>query len=332
MDENELETEVRESLATAAAIDAELLVRTDLGENYRFEEAIPHFTKPLSVVKQLAVRDVSCLPYSQLNNILNCCTDLSRLRTSVTSFSMQMDSPTAQYRALLKSIEETCDTVLCNLMQPLAFVTIHDSDLESLNSRAASSFSSVESALDAAMTQIRDATEEAKLALGAIKDQAAMSGVSVNAKVFSEHALDHRTASKKWLWAAVLSAGFTIGAAVYWLESDHLASSIPSTIQYVFAKLILLSLLSYAMIWCGKNYRSHKHNETLNQHRANALMTFQAFVQGTSEQSIKDTILVHAAQAAFGMHPTGYDSMDKDVHPIAPAIEIIANSFPKSPS
>jgi len=98
----------------------------------------------------------------------------------------------------------------------------------------------------------------------------------------------------------------------------------------VVAKLLVLSTLSFVVLWCARNYRSQKHNETLNKHRANALMTFRAFVEGTLGDRVKDAILLQAAQAAFSGRPTGFDAPEKESQTINPVVEILGKTLPHS--
>ena len=96
------------------------------------------------------------------------------------------------------------------------------------------------------------------------------------------------------------------------------------------AKVLVLSTLSFGVLWCARNYKSQKHNETLNKHRANALMTFRAFVEGTSDVRVKDAILLQAAQAAFSGRPTGFDAAERDAQTINPVVEILGKTLPQA--
>jgi len=132
--------------------------------------------------------------------------------------------------------------------------------------------------------------------------------------------------------ATIASASVTFIVATFFviLSFKYTPSSTAEAIQYIVSKLILLSTLSFAIYWCSKNYRSSKHNETLNKHRANALMTFKAFVEGSNDNQVKDAILLHAAQAAFVNRQTGYESQEKDTQSINPVVEILGKSVAKS--
>ncbi|BCO07868.1 hypothetical protein GF1_02440 [Desulfolithobacter dissulfuricans] len=175
---------------------------------------------------------------------------------------------------------------------------------------------------------------EAEQALQAVKDQAAEAGVATNAQIFLTDSENHGSTAKKWLTATIWSSIVTLVVAVIFvvISFNYQPANTAAAIQYVVSKLILLSTLSFGIFWCARNYKSSKHNETLNKHRANALMTFRAFVEGSGEQQIKEAILLQAAQAAFVNRPTGYEGQEKESQSINPVVEILGKTVAKSAS
>jgi len=104
--------------------------------------------------------------------------------------------------------------------------------------------------------------------------------------------------------------------------------AVAGSIQIAVSKLIVLSTLSLFTVWCAGNYKSEKHNETLNRHRANVLKTFQTFIEGASDERIKDAILTHAAQSAFSPRPTAFGGTEHEPQRINPVVEILGKSIP----
>jgi hypothetical protein len=115
-------------------------------------------------------------------------------------------------------------------------------------------------------------------------------------------------------------------------SSNRRPADLTEGIQYIISKLLVLSALSFIVFWCARNYRCQKHNETLNRHRANALMTFRTFVEGTADDRVRDAILLQAAQAAFSGRPTGYDAPENEPTSISPVVEILGKSISHSSS
>ncbi len=182
-------------------------------------------------------------------------------------------------------------------------------------------------------TFMETARQDALSALSAVKEQAAEAGVSTNAQIFLREAQSHEELAStwfKWTFGSVI-ATFVVAVAFLIVAIAYQPPDTAAAIQYVVAKIIVLSTMSFAVIWCARNYKSQKHNETLNKHRANALMTFRAFVVGTSDVRIKDAILLQASQAAFAGRSTGFDNPDKDTQTINPVVEIIGRGISKTP-
>ena len=190
----------------------------------------------------------------------------------------------------------------------------------------------MKSAHETMLKQMANDREEVSAAVNAVKAQAADLGVTSNAQIFVLTAHGHQTAAARWkaatLWSsaatllvAVLSVGMAIG---------YVPATIAGSVQLVVSKLIVLSTLSLFSVWCASNYRSERHNETLNGHRANALKTFQTFVEGGQDPRIKDAILMHAAQSVFCTRSTGFESSEKEPQHVNPVVEILGRTIPNS--
>lgn len=74
---------------------------------------------------------------------------------------------------------------------------------------------------------------------------------------------NHKKLAKGWMKATIECAVVTFLAAVAGLVTAlmYQPPTTAAAIQYVAAKLIVLSTLSFALLWCGRNYKSQKHNE-----------------------------------------------------------------------
>ena len=53
-------------------------------------------------------------------------------------------------------------------------------------------------------------------------------------------------------------------------------------------------------------YKTNKHQESVNKHRANALKTFQAFVEATNDPTVRDAVLMETTRSIFAFTPSGY--------------------------
>ena len=84
----------------------------------------------------------------------------------------------------------------------------------------------------------------------------------------------------------------------------------------------MLGVLSYALVWSGRTYRAEAHNQIVNEHRRDALATFETFVGATSDPATKNAVLVQSTQCIFSHRPSGYGEQSSDAAPPSHMLEL----------
>jgi hypothetical protein len=327
--------EAKKLLEGLAGIKPTSLARMeDLSRDINFSEAVPSFEEMLEIVKQLNQRSIDRLAINQINQIIKACTNLNGLITKVKDFALNQNTPADVCKAIIQEVKNAYDIIMEPLTVPLSFTATQATDYAKIEREAKGYHATMREEADKFKVMLESYKVDAEKALQAVKDQAAEAGVATNAQIFLKDSENHGKIAIKWLVATIVASIITIAAAMVFvfISFKYKPESTAVAIQYVVSKLILLSTLSFGIFWCAKNYKSRKHNETLNKHRANALMTFRAFVEGSGDQQIKDAILLQAAQAAFVNRPTGYESQENESQTINPVVEILGKSAFKSAS
>ncbi len=161
-------------------------------------------------------------------------------------------------------------------------------------------------------------------------------GVSFHASHFKTEADSNRTASWVWLIALTLVGGFTawyslgeLTAAVEDLPKD---ASVGHVVQFTVVRLIVVSLLMFAIGFCSRNYSASRHNFVVNKHRANALQSFLTFEGAAEKPETKDAVLLEATRSIFSPQSSGYAKGMSEPQAGGPVIEILqraARSVPK---
>ena len=326
-------SEAQSQLKAMDAVDENSLDRTsELSPDINFAQAVPYFAEMLDICRQLNQRDLSRLPSTQLDGITRACTTLNSHVKKIRDFDLNQNTPGDVCKATIKQIKDGYDAIMDPLLLPLAFTATQATDYSKIEREAKGHFATIEAESKKIKKFIEQAKIDAESALAAVKEQAAEAGVSSNAQIFIKDAEAHAELANKWMKATIGTAALTLIVAVIALivALNYHPATTAAAIQYIVAKLVVLSTLSFGIFWCARNYKSQKHNETLNKHRANALMTFRAFVEGTSDDRVKDAILLQASQAAFSGRPTGFDSREKENQTINPVVEILGKTIPKS--
>lgn len=306
----------------------------ELSRDINFSEAVPFFEEMLDIVKQLNQRSIDRLGFAQINQIISTCTNLKNLIKKVNDFTLNQNTPADVCKGIIQEVKNAYDTIMEPLIIPLAFTATQATDYAKIEREAKGYHATMREEADSFKKMLDSYKVEAETALQAVKAQAAEAGVATNAQIFLEDSGNHAKIAKKWLTATICTSTITLVVAIIFviISFKYQPGTTAAAIQYVVSKLILLSTLSFGIFWCARNYKSSKHNETLNKHRANALMTFRAFVEGSGNPQVKEAILLQAAQAAFVNRPTGYEGQEKEAQTINPVVEILGKSVVKSAS
>jgi hypothetical protein len=133
----------------------------------------------------------------------------------------------------------------------------------------------------------------------------------------------------------VLFAG-TVGVA-YWLwirfgETLTLPNALTTaqSVQLAVTKVVILSTMFTVAVACARVYRSHRHNYVVNEHRKNALQTFQTFANAPeADAQTKSAVLLEATKCIFSQQPTGYISSEQESQS-SQILEIVRQLGPKS--
>jgi hypothetical protein len=327
--------EAVDRLKKLSLLDENKLSRADeLSPTINFSEAVPFLQEMLDIVRQLSERDLSKLTSPQLNNIISGCNAIDQLVNKINSYDLNQNTPLDICNKIVTEIKSAYDSIVERFLLSLSFTATQSTDYAKIEREAKGHRATIKEEFENFKYFIDNSTKEAENALQAVKAQAAEAGVASNAHIFKTEAENHSKLAKKWLKATIIVSIATLLAAIAALIGSFIyqPDSFPKTLQYIFSKILVLSSLSFGIFWCAKNYKSQKHNETLNNHRANALMTFKAFVEGTSDDSVRDAILLQASQAAFTCRPTGYDTQEKDIQSVNPIIEVLGKTISRASS
>lgn len=127
---------------------------------------------------------------------------------------------------------------------------------------------------------------------------------------FSRAGRNYRNSANIWLISTIGSfiiLMFFAGVFLLYSFSPYF-SNIQSVqaIQIGTSKIVFLGLLVYITSTLSRNYFANRHNQTVNEHRANALSSYRALVEATSTPEQRDIVLAQAATAVFAPQDTAF--------------------------
>ena len=305
---------VEEELAGLLATAAEQLVRTeDLGKALDFSSGQPVFERRLRLFRKLQDAGLNDLPLPLLEKIRNSVSQASAEFQQVMDFSPTGQSPQSERDNLIRQIENRYHSEFNTVGLAIAYGQQTGANLEQLQRTARDIVEAVASSKDEASEQL----EEVRRTAESVKRAAAEVGVSQHATQFQQEADEHKSTSQRWLGCVAVSACVTIVLAalnVWWLYRTVAEEGldVSQALQLSVAKLLLFSALYFALVWLVRMYRSACHNQVVNQHRANALQTFETFVNAATDQQTKEAVLLRATDSIFGHQASGFDEARRE--------------------
>lgn len=130
-------------------------------------------------------------------------------------------------------------------------------------------------------------------------------GTHVFSEDFKNASEDAKKASIWWLVAAGIFATITLCVAIYMWQRPA-EGDLNIIIQKLGTKIIILSILLSATFWCGKIYKTLRHQYSTNKHRYMSIRTITAFRESVNDPNISDALTYEAARSVFRINSTGY--------------------------
>ncbi|MCY3546897.1 MAG: hypothetical protein OXH49_08435 [Gemmatimonadetes bacterium] len=155
--------------------------------------------------------------------------------------------------------------------------------------------------------------KEAQSTLSVLQDQANRVSAATHAGHFREAAERYEKAKKRWLKAFCGTAGAAIAGALIWvLATGPAPPYFEGMVEAMAGRLFVFGVLGYLVVWTARGYRAAAHNQIVNEHRRDALGTFETFVKGTSDDRTKNAVLLQATHCIFSHRPSGFGQQETD--------------------
>ena len=171
------------------------------------------------------------------------------------------------------------------------------------------------------MERIRASGEEA---LGAVQALAAEAGVATHAAHFREAAEKYGESKGHWFWGLLALLPLAALGTVIWMawSQPPADAGMTATVHMLAGRFFVFGVVSYAILWVGRAYRAAAHNQVVNEHRRDALATFQTFAEAASDSATRDIVLTQATQCIFSHRPSGFGQHESDTLPPSHMLEL----------
>lgn len=322
--------EAGDALRRVQEFDPTSLTReADLGKKFAMREAVEPASRVIDLFKLIRPSQIQYFPLDQKNLIRDQANAFFSLLQSTLSFDVEgtSPSPTEAKESLVRQLEGQFQPIFNVLYPIISFASIRSLDFSKLERDARAATQAAKDSATTLLQEIGAQNTTAGTLISEMRALAAEQGVSKQAIHFKNAADNHNTLSLDWRkYTAIVAAVLIIYAfgSLFFHNIPGLDAESPyRTAQIAISKILIFGVIAYVLSLCARNFMSHKHNEIVNRHRQNALATFTALAEATSDAASSDIVLSHAASCIFSPQETGYTKGDSGPSEVVPSLQIL---------
>lgn len=307
-----------------------LIKSKDWGK-FNFEDVEEDLTKLFEMLNHLKILPLNLLPDAEITKIIGGLTLPKNTINAIKTFDIEQPNAKATRDQYAKTIKTQIDAFYITTHLWIPYLAYQKGDvqknIESLNT----SVKKVTTILDDTKIAVNTKASEIDKIIQAAKEASASVGVSHFSSNFKSEADTLNTTANKWLKTTIFLAiaTFVITLLSYWLLNIQNDSSSAQIIQVLSTKLIIITVFFTSTLWAGKMYRATMHQVSVNKHRANALLTFQAFVNASNDNHIRDAVLMETTKSIFAISSSGYIENENSNAQQTNVVEIIKSGIDK---
>jgi len=170
-------------------------------------------------------------------------------------------------------------------------------------------FSNIKSDSQQVIEDLENKNNESESILNELKKKISNQTVSDYAIVFENEARKYKALSEKWIKIGVsLSSAFVVlilSTAIFKILPTEVFTEEGAFLRYDFSnlltKILVIAVLIFLMSFSFKQYSINKHLQTLNNHRQNALNSYQLFTKSIvgDDTNSRNALMIQVAKAIY---------------------------------
>lgn len=309
-DESDLLGDTRASLLRIQKFEAEGLIQRDRLGELSFDDVVLPARKIVTVFAQIPQDALEIFPDNELKSIKTEADNIFALFEEIKRFDLNDPDPRGRRQGQIDKMNAQYQRVFSNLFNIISYSMARTVDFNQLSSQGRATVQEIRDKTDLLLEELEKQRVEARTILDDVRKAAEEQGVSQQAFYFAEEAKAHKSESDKWRnWTIAMSAVVGLyGVFTLFIHKIPLLTpaSTAEVVQLTASKLLIFFVLTYVLFLCGRKFMSNRHNEIVNKHRQNALMTYKAMVDAGRTPEARDVVLTHAAASIYQLHDTGY--------------------------
>ena len=145
-----------------------------------------------------------------------------------------------------------------------------------------------------------------------------------NLKILADAKKEYDKIANNWLWVGVVLSVLLVVSIILVLYCVPIPTYQSNDNPFVYIitnfslRFTLIGIFLYLLYFVGHKYNVAKHNATLYGSKSAALKSFLAFIQTTSDNEVKNAMLIAITDFIFKGNNTGYLENDKGIGDLNP--------------
>lgn len=282
-----------------------LVARPEWG-TITFEESKEDFNRLEALLNSFNMLPLEHIPHGIIPQFTSALTPIKGVLDQISKFSVEIDAPSSVRQNYSNQLREHVKKFFMASHLYVPYLAYQRGDVERNIRQLNDTVIAAEQTAQKAKDEIQSRRTEIDAIVASAREAAAKAGVAHFRDDFQAEAEAQETAAATWLDHTSNLAKLTLGAAVILsIAGIFIPYSAERIVQVVASKVLIVLILGTATLWCGKMYKAAKHLATTNKHRANALLTFQAFIQATEDEPTKNAVLLETTRSIFAITSSG---------------------------
>jgi len=319
--------QAKSNLTRIQDFDLDSLVQSKRLGELSFDAALAPAKKLIDLFRLLPIEALSHFPLSELNIATRQADSVFSIFQEILNFDLDVGDNANRRDALIARLEQYYQMVFTQIYPLVAYAAVRTVDFNLVDQQARAALQSVKDQAASVIGELEKQKKDAASILDDVRKTAAEQGVTQQAVYFKDEADKHASEASKWRWWTVtmaIAVGLYGLVALFLHKWNWLApQNIYESVQFSASKLLIFFVLAYMLFLCARNFMSNKHNEIVNRHRQNALLTYRALVESGSNPEARNVVLSHAASAIYGLHDTGYTKQSETGITNSSVVELI---------
>lgn len=307
--------------------EATISQKGQFGE-FNYEILVPGVQFIVSLLNEILDRDLSSIPQPMIQQITEGLNSATQWIETIKQTNGQ-DSLGDYVRKHTSEIAKDITQRANDLVRILAYTGALSVSIEPIRDASSeaeklvTNLKELESSTQANLDTLRHDTTRL---LDACRERLQETVVSKQAQKFDSLSKTYADAAYYWLVAVCGIAAVIVSSSVIFYAialNTTTTVDVGLAVQMVAAKLVVISVLTFLLVAFLRNYRAHRHNQVLAEHRATTLNTFEQFLLATKSDDTRERLLLLVAEAAFNPKQTGYDHADREGgHPMQQFLDL----------